>query len=58
MYDMEKVLREKKTQRQGMKFRPSVWEMLKCVSKKRKTSMAELLEILIIDEYKKEVAKE
>lgn len=55
MYDMEQVLRERKTARQGMKFKPSVWAMLKELAVKRKLSMADLLERLIIDEYKREL---
>ncbi len=53
MYDLEEVLRERKTARQGMKFKPSVWAMLKEIALKRNISMAELLERMIIEEYKK-----
>lgn len=55
---MEKVLRERKTKRQGINFRPSVWKMLQELSVKRKLSMADLLEIFTIDEYKKEYNNE
>ena len=53
MYNLEEVLREKKTIKQGMKFKPSVWAMLKELSAKKNMSMAEILERLAIEEYKK-----
>jgi len=57
MYNMEEVLRERKTARQGMKFKPSVWAMLKELAVKRKLSMADLLERLVIEEYKRKLGK-
>lgn len=57
IFDMEEVLREIKTDRQGIRFKPSVMQMAKIISKKRKLSMADYIERLIIDDYKKEVQK-
>lgn len=54
VYDMEEVLRERKTDRQGIRFRPSVIRMLKELSTFRKLSMADYLERLVIEDYKKQ----
>lgn len=57
MFNADEVLKERKTNKYGFRFKPGILGMLKEISENRKKPMAELLELLIFEEYKKGVDK-
>lgn len=54
MYNIEKVLTERKTNKYGFRFRPSIMKILELLATKNDTSKADYLEVLILEQAKKE----